>query len=78
MVDSRLDPGIHPAQLVARENGHHRIAEEAVFIVSSGLGFVGGNDSSNAAISPREFIPKTSSVLGEIDITMLEEGWHSC
>ena len=30
MVDPRLDPGIHPAQLVAREDGHHRGAEEAV------------------------------------------------
>ena len=48
-----------------------------LFIVSSGLGLVGGNDCSKAAISPREFIPKTSSVLGEIDITMLKESWHS-
>ena len=30
VVDPRRDPGIHPAQLVAGENGHHRGAEEAV------------------------------------------------
>ena len=30
VVDPRRDPGIHPAQLVAGEDGHHRGAEEAV------------------------------------------------
>ncbi|CAA9515222.1 MAG: RNA polymerase sigma factor RpoH, partial [uncultured Sphingomonadaceae bacterium] len=30
VVDQGLDPGVHPAQLVAREDGHHRGAEEAV------------------------------------------------
>ena len=30
VVDPRLDPGIHPAVVVAGEDGHHRGAEEAV------------------------------------------------
>src|SRR3546814_7075427 len=30
VVDSRLDPGIHPAVVEPGENGHHRGAEKAV------------------------------------------------
>tara|TARA_A100001201_G_scaffold73052_1_gene66502 strand:+ start:1160 stop:1321 length:162 start_codon:yes stop_codon:yes gene_type:complete len=37
---------------------------------------VGGKDSSNAWISPREFIPRTSSILGEVDIGVFKESGH--
>jgi RNA polymerase sigma-32 factor len=36
VVDPRLDPGIHPAFVVAREDGHHRGAEEAVLQPAQG------------------------------------------
>ena len=48
-----------------------------LFIVSSGVGLVGGKVSSKAWIRPRAFIPKVSSILGEVDIRVLKEGWHS-
>ncbi|KAJ8136562.1 hypothetical protein OY671_010225, partial [Metschnikowia pulcherrima] len=38
VVDPRLDPGIHPAQSVSREDGHHRGAEEAVLQPAQGQG----------------------------------------
>ena len=36
VVDSRVDPGIHPALMVAGEDGHHREPEEAVLQSAQG------------------------------------------
>ena len=36
VVDPRLDPGIHPALVVAGEDGHHRHPEEAVLQPAQG------------------------------------------
>lgn len=48
-------------------------------IDSSGVGFTGGKVSSKTVAKVLACIPLVSrrlSVLGEIDIAMLEEGWH--